>query len=363
VESLIKEDIFKDLFVLELASNHWGSLRRGKQIVKQFAKVVKKHNVKAAIKLQLRDLDTFIHKDHTSDGANVNLTSLPKKSRYIQKISRTRLSNQNYKKLIEYIKKMGCIPMATPFDETSVDLCVEMGLGIIKVASSDINDWLLLNKIASTKLPVIVSTGGATEKQIDDFVKFFKKRNISIAINHCVSKYPSEDGELELNQIDFLKQKYPDITIGFSTHEYTDWYSSMHISYAKGARTWERHIDIPYPQGHEQKEIAKYCSTPEQVDMWFSAFKKAKIMCGSTNTKERRIIDNKEAKYLQALHRGLYLKTNLKKGDTITLDCLYSAVPFQEDINHLSSRNFINEEYVCKKDMKKDEPLTADKIA
>ena len=89
--SLVKEDIFKDLFVLELASNHWGSLKRGKQIVKQFAKVVKKHNVKAAIKLQLRDLDTFIHKSHIDDGADAELTSLPKKSRYIQKISRTRL--------------------------------------------------------------------------------------------------------------------------------------------------------------------------------------------------------------------------------------------------------------------------------
>jgi len=354
-------DIFKGLFVLELANNHWGSLKRGKEIVKQFAKVVKKHNVKAAIKLQLRDLDTFIHKAHTKEGASEELTALPKRSRYIQKISRTSLSKKEYAQLVSYIKKMGCIPMATPFDEKSVDLCVEFGLGILKVASSDINDWILLNKMASTKLPVIASTGGASDKQIDDFVKFFRNRNIPISINHCVSKYPSEDNELELNQIDYLKQKYPNIVIGLSTHEYTDWYTSMHISYAKGARTWERHVDIPYPEGHEQKEITKYCSTPEQVDVWFDAYRKAQIMCGSS-LKERRVIDDKESNYLFALHRGLYLKKDMKKGDTITLEDLYSAVPYQRDIEHISSRDFIDGEFVCKKSIKKDEPLTRDKI-
>jgi sialic acid synthase SpsE len=357
----MKENIFKDLFVLELANNHWGSLKRGKEIVRQFAKVVKKHNVKAAIKLQFRDLDTFIHKDHSSEGSGEELTGLPKRSRYIQKISRTSLSKKEYKQLISYIKKLGCIPMATPFDEKSVELCAEFGLGILKVASSDINDWILLNKMASTGLPVIASTGGASDKQIGDFVKFFKNRNIPIAINHCVSKYPSEDNELELNQIDYLKEKYPDIVIGLSTHEYHDWYTSMHISYAKGARTWERHIDIPYPKGHEQKEIMKYCSTPEQVDVWFAAYNKAKLMCGSAH-KERRIIDQKEANYLYALHRGLYLKKDVLSGDVITLDDLYSAVPYQRDIGQLSSRDFIDGEYICKSDIKKDQPLTRDKI-
>jgi len=357
----MKENIFKDLFVLELANNHWGSLERGKDIVRQFAKVVKKHNVKAAIKLQFRNLDTFIHKDFSSEGSGKELTDLPKRSRYIQKISRTSLSKKEYRELIEYIKKLGCIPMATPFDEKSVDLCVEFGLGILKVASSDINDWILLNKMASTGLPVIASTGGASDKQIDDFVKFFNNRNIPIAINHCVSKYPSEDNELDLNQIDYLKKKYPNIIIGLSTHEYHDWYTSMHISYAKGARTWERHIDIAYPKGHEQKEVTKYCSTPEQVDVWFAAYNKAKEMCGSTRS-ERRLIDKKEADYLYALHRGLYLKKDISAGQVVTLDDLYSAVPYQRDIGQVSSREFIDGEYVCNCDLKKDQPLTRDKI-
>lgn len=90
-----------------------------------------------------------------------------------------------------------------------------LGVQIIKIASSDINDWVLIEKIAKTRKPVIVSTGGLSLKDVDDLVTFFENRNIPLAINHCISKYPSQKGELELNQIDFLKSRYPDHVIGF----------------------------------------------------------------------------------------------------------------------------------------------------
>ena len=56
-------NIFKDLFVLELANNHWGKLARGLKIIDEFSHVIRFNNVKAAIKLQFRDVDNFIHKD------------------------------------------------------------------------------------------------------------------------------------------------------------------------------------------------------------------------------------------------------------------------------------------------------------
>ena len=357
----MSKSIFDNLFVLELANNHWGDLERGKEIVRQFAKIVKENNVRAAIKLQFRDTDNFIHKDFRGIGQGHDLTTLPKRNRYIQKQARTKLSYEQFKELIVYIKKHDCIPMSTPFDEQSVDWCVDLGLPIIKVASSDINDWILLNKIALTKKPVIISTGGANDKQIDDVIAFFVNRNIPIAVNHCVSKYPSEDDELELDQIDYLKSKYPDLVIGLSTHEYHDWHSSMYISYAKGARTWERHIDIPYPEGHEQKEVSIYCSLPHQVDEWFKAFNRAKTMCG-TASNIRRVVDEKESNYLEALYRGLYLKQDLKKGTKITLNHLYSAIPYQKEIGHITSRQYFEGDFILTKDLKKDAPLTKNDI-
>jgi N-acetylneuraminate synthase len=85
-------------------------------------------------------------------------------------------------------------------------------------------------------------------------------------------------------------------------------------------------------------------------------------MCGSTDVSSRRIIDEKEEKYLLALHRGFYLKKDIAKGSKVTLDDLYLAIPFQKDIGHMSSRNFINTEYVTNKNLKKDAPLTIDDV-
>jgi N-acetylneuraminate synthase len=358
----MKKSIFDNLFVLELANNHWGDLERGKEIVRQFAKVVKENNVRAAIKLQFRDTDNFIHKDFKNVGEGADLTTLHKRNRYIQKQARTKLSYEQFKELVTYIKKHDCIPMSTPFDEKSVDWCVDLDLSIIKIASSDINDWLLLNKIATTNKPVIISTGGANDKQIDDVIKFFTNRNIPIAVNHCVSKYPSEDNELELDQIDYLKTKYPDLVIGLSTHEYHDWHSSMYISYAKGARTWERHIDIPYPVGHEQKEVSNYCSLPHQVDEWFKYFHKAKEMCGNSY-ENRRVLTSKEIEYLDALVRGVYAKRDLPFGYVVDSKSFAKdfqlAVPLRK--GQLSTREILNG-LTLKVELKAGTPVTIDDV-
>src|ERR1700730_13215760 len=216
--------IFNNLFILELANNHWGRVERGQRIINSFAQVVRFNNVRGAIKLQFRDGGHFVQPDFKGR----------EDIRYIKKTEQTVLERHEYGLLIETIRDQGCIPMATAFDEKSVDLCEDFDLPIIKVASSDINDWFLLERIARTRRPVIVSTGGSSEKDIDDLVTFFGNRNIPLSLNHCVSLYPTEDGELELNQVDYLRRRYPHLVIGLSTHEYHDWQASMLISYAKG---------------------------------------------------------------------------------------------------------------------------------
>lgn len=243
----MKIDLFNDLFVLELANNHWGSVERGLEIINSFASVIKKNGVKAAIKLQFRDVDNFIHKDFRT----------LKNYRYITKTLATKLLPSDYATLVSEVKQNKLITMSTPFDEVSVDLCMDLNIDIIKIASSDINDWILIKKIAETKKPVIISTGGARKDDIVAVVDYFNSRAIPIAINHCVSQYPTEKQNLNLNQIDILRQLFPDNVIGFSTHEYNDniEYAIM-MAYAKGARTFERHIDIDNPD----KGVSPYCS-------------------------------------------------------------------------------------------------------
>lgn len=340
--------VFNNLFVLELANNHWGSVARGLRIVRDFGTVARYNNVRAAIKLQFRDVDSFIHREYRG---NQDL-------RYVKKTEDTRLTRDEFAVLVAEIKNVGCIPMATPFDEASVDMCVEFDFPLIKVASSDVNDWPLLERVAATRRPVIVSSGGASEKDLDDIVTFFERRDIPLAINHCVSLYPSEDHELELNQIDYLRGRYPGHVIGFSTHEYHDWTSSMLMSYAKGARTWERHIDIddgPHP-------VSDYCSTPERADEWFKAFHKAVEMCGGSSD-SRRVLSRREVDYLDGLVRGAYARRHLEPGYVFHKesfsDDFYLAIPLQK--GQLSCREVVNGERLVSA-ITPDEPLTIDHI-
>src|SRR3974377_749446 len=106
---MIDRNIFEDLFVLELANNHWGKLERGLKIIADYSRVVRFNNVRAAIKLQIRDVDTFVHKYFRN----------PTEIRYIRKTLETQMSHEDLAKLVHAIRDSGCIPMATPFDEAS----------------------------------------------------------------------------------------------------------------------------------------------------------------------------------------------------------------------------------------------------
>ena len=340
-------DIFEDLFVLEITNNHQGKLERGIQIIHEHSRVVRFNNVRAAIKLQFRDLNSFVHKDF------INRTDIY----YIRRIQESRMSIEDITTLVENIRKNGCIPMATPFDEKSVELITWFEMPIIKVASTDGNDWLLLEKIAKTKKPVIVSTGGVSLKDLDDLVLFFENRNIPLALNHCIAAYPTEDNELELDQIDYLQKRYPNHPIGLSTHEYHDWANSMFIAYGKGVRLFERHIDI----NSDGFQVAKYSSLPNQIDAWFKAFYKARQMCGTT--KETRIIPiEKEKTYLDSYVRGVYARRDITAGQNLTEEDIYLAIPLQK--GQLSTRELMLGWYGHKmvKPCQKDQAITIDMV-
>jgi N-acetylneuraminate synthase len=87
-------EIFEDLFVLEMASNHQGNVDRGLAIIDRFSKVVRFNNIRAAIKLQFRDIDNFIHKDFVGR----------EDIRYVKRLADTRMSKQDFARLVEAIR-------------------------------------------------------------------------------------------------------------------------------------------------------------------------------------------------------------------------------------------------------------------
>ena len=330
-------------FVFEIANNHWGSVDRGIEIIKTYSQIARYENIKAAIKLQFRHVPSFIHKNYLNSDL-----------RYIKKTIETALTKDQFEELVLTIKKGGCIPKTTCFDETTVQWAQDLGIEILKIASSDINDWSLIERMAQTRLPIIASTGGSSRKDIEDLVIFCMHRNIPLSLNHCIALYPTPPSDLNLHEIDVLRQLYPANIIGLSTHEAPLSNESIQIAYAKGARTFERHVDIPYLQN--EHPVSLYCSLPDEIVGWIEAWKRAKILCGTPN----RVITEKETQYLDSLVRGMYAKRDLEYGDELTGDNIYYAIPLQRGQLSCREVQIINQRLIHP--IKQDAPIMIDHI-
>ncbi len=308
-----KEVEFEGLFTFEIANNHQGKLDHGLRIIREISKVAKKAGVRGAMKLQFRDINTFIHPDFRQSTEN----------KHIPRFLGTRLRKKDLAALIQETKNRGMISMVTPFDEPSVDLIEKLGVDIIKIGSCSAQDWPLLERVAETGKPVICSTGGLTIKEIDKIVSFFQHRGVQFAIMHCVGIYPTPNDKLHLNQIEILRNRYPGITIGFSTHEAPTNLNAIRVAYAKGARIFERHVGIPT----EEIKLNAYSSTPAQIEAWLAAYWEAVDSYG--NDRERSIPEQ-ESKDLQSLMRGVYAKKLIKAGKTISRADVFFAMPLQK---------------------------------
>lgn len=315
--------IFEELFIFEMANSHQGSVEHGIEIVKAMARITRKYNIKGAVKLQYRNLDTFVHQDFRTR------EDVP----HIPRFMSTRLNYDQFTHLVDAIHDEGLITMCTPFDEDSVDWCMDQGIDIIKVASCSALDWPLLTKIALTNKPIIISTGGKTLSDIDKIYNFFTHKNCQFAFLHCVAEYPAPLDSLQLDFIERMSRRYPDIVIGYSGHENPDDNIVPMLAIAKGAKILERHVGLPT----ETIKLNAYSMNPEQADKWVKASLDAKVIC-TLKKDDTKYISQEEIDSLRSLMRGVYLKKEVKSGQAISLEDVYFAMPCLE--NQMVSGDF-----------------------
>lgn len=131
--------------------------------------------------------------------------------------------------------------MATPFDEVSLDVLLDGGVEILKIASFDLGNEPFIRAIAKANLPVVMSVGGGKIHHIRSSFETIKGlTNSPVTILHCVSEYPCDYDRLGLNNIPFLQDCFPDATIGLSDH--FNGTLSGPIGYMMGARVFEKHV-------------------------------------------------------------------------------------------------------------------------
>jgi N-acetylneuraminate synthase len=307
----MKNNSSKPLFILEMANNHMGDVEHGKRIIRAFAEVTKGFDFDFAFKLQYRHLDTFIHPDFQS---RMDV-------KFVKRFSETRLREEDFLALKQEMTACGFKTMCTPFDERSVDLIEKHGYDFLKIGSCSFTDWPLLERIVSVNLPIVASAAGASWGEIDRVISFFDHRQKDVTLMHCVAQYPTETRDLQLNQIELMRQRYPAHRVGFSTHEDPNDNEVILAAIGKGAMVFERHVALPT----EKYQPNAYSSTPAQFRKWLEMARKGFELCGVAH--ERMAGTPAEIDQLAALSRGVFAKRAIKAGEPLTPNDYFLAMP------------------------------------
>jgi N-acetylneuraminate synthase/sialic acid synthase len=220
--------------IAEIGNNHKGDFQLAKELIDAAVDAGA-----SAVKFQKRSNQTLFQKDFANQ-AYIGKNSFG--DNYLKHREAVELSIDEMRELRRYSYKKDVLFFATPFDSESLQQLENIDSELYKVASADIVNHELLHDICDTKKPLIVSTGGATQLEVDEAVELLKSRRASFALLHCTAAYPVEPQEMELRVIETFKAQYPSIPIGLSDHQ--SGISMATVAYMLGARIFEKHFTL-----------------------------------------------------------------------------------------------------------------------
>ena len=192
--------------IAELSANHNGSLERALKTIDEAkrcgADAIKIQTYTADTMTIDCDLPNFIIKGGLWDGYKLYDLYKWAETPY-----------EWHEEIFSYAKKIGITIFSTPFDETAVDLLEKLNTPAYKIASFEIVDLPLINYIAGTGKPIIMSTGMASEEEIEEAVSTARDAGCEqLALLHCVSSYPTPLQQANIKQISNLTGRFNTIT-------------------------------------------------------------------------------------------------------------------------------------------------------
>lgn len=221
--------------IAELSANHGGSIERAKESI-----IAASKTGVSAIKLQTYTPDTMTIESSRKDFLIKEGLWAGKSLYELYKEAHTPF--EWHEELFDYAKQLGITIFSTPFDESAVDLLQELGAPAFKVASFEILDIPLLEKIASTKKPIFLSTGMASKSEVKEAVEAIRRiSDAGLLLFHCVSSYPAPTEDSNLNNMLWLKKSF-NVEVGLSDHTTTNIAALTAIG--MGAVALEKHFKL-----------------------------------------------------------------------------------------------------------------------
>ncbi len=292
------------IIIAEAGVNHNGSMKLAEKLIREA-----KRNGADIIKFQTYKAENLTIKKSPRfwnwDGEKIK-----NGSQYDSYKGLDSFNEEDYLKLSKLCKKYKIEFMSTPFDHGSVDMLAKIGVKGFKIASCDISNFPLLKKIASKKLPILLSTGASNIKEVKNAVNFIKKNgNKKICVMHCTLCYPTQTKDVNFSGLIEIKKNFKDLVIGLSDH--TLGIQSSTTAVALGVRAIEKHFTVDkklkksadHWLSIDPKELSRMRKNVDDVLLSMGKGGKKVLAC--------------ERKTRLLARRSIVLKNNLKKGTKI----------------------------------------------
>ena len=328
----------KDIyFIAEIGVNHEAKISSAFQHIKEA-----KQGGAQAIKLQVYKAEKIVSK-YAKSYWDKSVEKEESQLKLYRKLDG--FNFKDYNKIYNYCKKIKIDFLVTPFDIDTIDF-FKNKTKYFKISSSDITNFPLLSKVASTAKKIILSTGASTKKEIKNALKVLKKSKNEIILLHCILNYPTKIYNSNLNMIDDLKKF--GYKVGLSDHTIPkDSHKVLPVAYSKGVRIFEKHFTInkrkkgnDHFHSFDKKDLKKFFKNIKALDKILGSNKKNFIKSEIISRKNARrsIFYNKDLKKNKKIYKndiimlrpkigvcaskvglvyGKKLKYNKKKGDIL----------------------------------------------
>ena len=301
----------KPFIIAEAGLNHNGDIAIAKKLIDEAKRVGCD-----AIKFQTYKSDNRVSNEVKSakyaeeaDGLQENI---------YQMFKRLEMSKKDHVEIFRYARRKKIEIFSTPFDENSVDFLEKLKVKFYKIASIDLVNLPLIKKIGFTGKPLILSTGMSNLSNVEDAIDTFKSTgNKNLILLHCLSSYPANENEMNLNAIKTLKNNF-NIPVGLSDH-----FPGVEISLLSlglGANIIERHFTLDKTFEGPDHILS---SEPEEMKKLVDISKNVISIFGDGQKR----IQPSEFNVIYSQRKSVYAKRNIKSGEKLTKNNLVVKGP------------------------------------